>query len=231
MAIKKYVNSAWQDVDAPKRYENSAWVECESAHRYNNGAWEETWSAGIPASGIYVSGDNDPNVEGDGNYASRNLYAYIEGDYIELGGLYCASTTQWSRIIIPVYAESPPLVTIDEVWMLGNGMIGESGSKFSLILYSFKFDVATGGTLATNYYYESKQLQTYPTCNSDVIENVSWQTTVKATREENMYYIGLSLLFSESSRYSYNYIWSEIAIGIKGLKINGKKVVGSMFAS
>ena len=44
MSLKKYSNSAWQDITTLKKYKNSAWEECSIAKKYNNSAWQEVWS-------------------------------------------------------------------------------------------------------------------------------------------------------------------------------------------
>lgn len=44
MAVLKYNNGAWEEIEVLMKYSNSAWAECDSAYKYTNGAWTEVWS-------------------------------------------------------------------------------------------------------------------------------------------------------------------------------------------
>lgn len=45
MAIKRYVNGAWADINGLNRYVNGAYQSCECAKKYANGAWMDVWTA------------------------------------------------------------------------------------------------------------------------------------------------------------------------------------------
>lgn len=47
MSIKKYANSAWQDIDTLQKYANGAWQSCDYARKYSNGAWQDVWTDAI----------------------------------------------------------------------------------------------------------------------------------------------------------------------------------------
>lgn len=47
MALKKYVNNAWQDITMLKKYKDNAWQECDVAKKYKDGAWQEVWARGM----------------------------------------------------------------------------------------------------------------------------------------------------------------------------------------
>ena len=68
MSLKRYVNSAWQDVSTLKKYANGAWTDCEFARKYEKSAWTDVWSGKtLEAScGIGTSGTNGTlTVDGD----------------------------------------------------------------------------------------------------------------------------------------------------------------------
>ena len=44
MALKKYSNSAWQDISSLKKYKDNAWQDCIVAKKYKDGAWQDIWS-------------------------------------------------------------------------------------------------------------------------------------------------------------------------------------------
>lgn len=83
MAIKRYVSSAWQDIEDLKRYQNSAFESCESAKKYENSAWVEIWKKG---GDFYVMAD----MEG------TSVYTGYGGQYTKILDAQVDMKLKWS---------------------------------------------------------------------------------------------------------------------------------------
>lgn len=80
MSLKKYISSAWQEIDKLQKYVSGAWVSCTSAKKYSNSAWTDIWNDGIYIirngvlrEGVELLNYNSDEVQGDG-------YMYYQGD-------------------------------------------------------------------------------------------------------------------------------------------------------
>lgn len=71
MAIKRYVSSAWQDIEDLKRYQNSAFESCESAKKYQDSAWQEIWKKSKYDAAVNMTGSDEPTMSVTGENGVR----------------------------------------------------------------------------------------------------------------------------------------------------------------
>lgn len=118
--IKKYVSSAWSEIDNLKKHDGSAWVDCDSASKYNatTQAWEEAWSnvkeldKSIPYGSTdtkfkitKVSNQSFSVYYGYGNSSMQMFAAYVDGVFVNPTFEVTVSTNNGSSNIGTVYAE------------------------------------------------------------------------------------------------------------------------------
>ena len=107
MALKKYVNGAWQDSGSAKRYASGAWQSCESVQRYVSGAWQNVWNSAVyfMKDGVLMNGAWDAQgdyilipVTRDGERVYENGYDIGTGE----AKIYIPSTSLTGKTLYVV---------------------------------------------------------------------------------------------------------------------------------
>lgn len=206
--LTKYENGAEVEVTEVARYENGAEVEAEGVYAYKNGAEELVWSAGVPPLGIYASS----------GAINNGIRPCINGDTICLDGEYVGSSGAQSRIVVFVESESPPTLSIDSVLVYGDSNLSGTVRLGAFTMgYNPKSNAFTG-MKDLSYVFEA------PVKAGGSAEDINYQFSTERT---DGYYVILCTYYTESG-YDPTYFYSPIQVTVKGLRINGKKIVGNM---
>lgn len=202
MALKRYTNGAWTDIDDLKRYNSGAFASCESAKAYKNGAWEEVWGSAIAPYGLYI-------------YSTTYNTAKIVDKVITMTAKYANRASEWARIIIPSDGASVTELEMDYLLTNINGTTG----KISLNIMTS--DNIYTGTLTSDNNYTDVASVFNLTNDSSKAEN-GYKISFNSKK-----YIYVQLQYM---RNSYNSAYANLIyeLVISKLKINGKTVKGNM---
>lgn len=212
MAFDKNKDGAWMEPETiVGRNESEAWVECEAANKYVDGAWEEVWCAGIKPVSIQSYKDIG--------------YATISGNEIVLGVPFTGGSYIKSAISFEIESSTKPIITIEEVEFKPAGALSGLTNKFYCNIRSNVSKCLGISTGSTNTVVENKTLCETKLGTAATFTNISWQPGSSRSK----YYLDLYAAHVEGS-YTTSLYGRMSYVYIRGMKINGKKVIGNMAA-
>lgn len=168
MAVLRYNNGAWEEIEVLMKYANGAWAECDSAYKYTNGAWQEVWS----------------NMISMGNELTYTLQNISWSGPMDYSNTFEGSSFWWYKEM-----DGADWGTIE-----GSGywtVYAEGNWTDPIIEYEYCGGFRRTNSSYTTYYLNSAGTIEIYTKNSAGVENYSYSLTVGSSKSGTNGYIDL----------------------------------------